>query len=391
MAADDSKAAMAKNIVICCDGTRNRFGRANTNIVKICECLERAEDQLVYYDPGVGTIGDVRAITRIKRRLEVLLGGAVGLGLVENVQQAYDFLAWHHRPGDRVFLFGFSRGAYTVRALAALLHMYGLTSPAATNLTPYLTEMLADDADSGTPTGDSGDARHQPTRWEIANSFKKHLGRPVTINMLGVFDTVCSVGWFWSPLRLPFTTRNKSVLKVRHAVAIDERRGFFVPDLYHPHGTAPDGSSANPLDIKEVWFAGVHCDVGGGYPRAEQGLAQIALQWMLREASEGPNGLRLDPTRTERVLRSKYSPPNPRGPRHYSLTPAWWLLEVLPKPVRYRDAAGRWRSKLYANVYRRRRIPSGATLHESVRERWHTLPEWRPQNLGELSSYSFES
>lgn len=381
---------MARNIVICCDGTGNKFGRRNTNVLKVCECLDRNADQLVYYDPGVGTMGDQRALTTFKRALGRLMGNAIGWGLIENVQEAYDFLAWHHRPGDRVFMFGFSRGAYTVRALAALLHMYGLTGAGTGGLTPYITEMLADDpGDSPAAGATTGGPGHVPSRWEIAASFKKHFGRPITIDFVGVFDTVASVGWLWSPLRLPYTSANKSVLRVRHALSIDERRGFFLPNLYKPAPNDPESLRKLSGDVKEVWFPGVHSDVGGGYERAEQGLAQVAFQWMIREA--GADGLRIDKARYDRVLGEKYAAPSAAADQHWSLTPGWWPLEVIPKVGRRQGSDHRWHATLIMNLFRRRAIPDGATMHASVGERWKSRPDWRPPNLKDPAGYPVEA
>jgi uncharacterized protein (DUF2235 family) len=387
---------MARNLIICLDGTANRFGRDNTNIVKLCECLDRNADQLVYYDPGVGTLGDAGALTWVRRKFTQTLGLAIGWGLMENVQQAYDFLSWHYRPEDRIFVFGFSRGAYTARALAALIHMYGLLPPGATNLTPYLADMVVDEGVDEVPNNAvTGGSSRRPRRWEIAASFKKHFGRPATIEFMGVFDTVASTGWFWNPLRLPFTSSNKSVKRVRHAVAIDERRGFFTPLLYKPEPT--NYPSLNKLhgDIKEVWFAGVHSDVGGGYPRDEQALAQIPMEWMLREAAwlarDGdPGGLRLDQDKVNRVLDEKYAKDNPAAEQHWSLTPAWWLGEVFPRMGRRQGADQKWRNAVEVNLFRRRRVPKGAVIHRSVLDRARLRSDWRPPKLGDPGQYQVE-
>lgn len=380
---------MPRNLIICLDGTANRFGRDNTNVVKICECLDRGADHLVYYDPGVGTLGDQRALTWVRRKFTQVLGAGIGWGLMENVQEAYDFLSWHYQPGDRIFIFGFSRGAYTARALAALVHMYGLLPPGATNLTPYLTDMVVDEGTDAVPDqAVTGGKSHRPLRWEIAASFKKHFGRPASIEFVGVFDTVASTGWLWNPLRLPFTSSNKSVRRVRHAVSIDERRGFFLPLLYKPDPT--DAASLQKLhgDIKEVWFPGVHCDVGGGYAREEQALAQVALEWMLREASwaptgNDPGGLRLNADKRARVLSEKYAPADPKAEQHWSLKPMWWPLEVIPRVSRRQRADHTWVRAIHANLFRRRRVPEGAVVHRSVLQRWTARTDWRPPNLGD--------
>jgi len=387
---------MTRNIVICLDGTANQFGRDNTNIVKICECLDRQADQLVYYDPGVGTMGDQHALTTVKRWMTQGLGLAIGWGLMANVQEAYDFLSWHHRPGDRIFLFGFSRGAYTVRALAAMIHMYGLLTPGATNLTPYVTDMIAEvSTDETAAAVATGGKTHVPSRWQIAASFKKHFGRPVAIEFVGVFDTVASTGWFWNPLQLPHTSSNKSVQRVRHAVAIDERRAFFQPLLYKPFPN--DEASIKKLygDVEEVWFPGVHCDVGGGYARDEQALAQLALEWMLREASwepkgDDPGGLRLEEGKRQRVLTEKYAAQDPAANQHWSLKPPWWPLELLPRPGRRQLPDHTWSRTIGPNFFRRRRVPEGAVVHRSVIERWEARSDWRPPNLGDPHRFEVE-
>ena len=388
---------MSRNLVICLDGTANQFGRDNTNIVKICECLDRDADQIIYYDPGVGTLGDPGALTWVRRKCTQTLGLAIGWGLMQNVQEAYDFLSWHYKPGDSIFIFGFSRGAYTARALAAMVHMYGLLTPGMTNLTPYVADMIGEDAKGETGRGGAtGDQTHTPSRWEIAASFKKHFGRPATIQFVGVFDTVASTGWVWNPLSLPYTSSNKSVLRVRHAVAIDERRGFFQPLLYKPR--PEDGEVTGKLhgDIKEVWFPGVHCDVGGGYARSEQGLAQVALQWMLREASwpakgADPGGLRIDYDKQQRVLHEKYALPNCLADRHWSMKPPWWLAEIIPRVARRQRPDQKWSRAISVNFFRRRCVPKGALMHSSVLKRWEGRPDWRPPNLGDPHGFPVES
>jgi uncharacterized protein (DUF2235 family) len=365
---------MPRNIVICCDGTGNKFGVRNTNIVKLCEVLDRSGgDQIVYYDPGVGTLGDQSALTRIKKNLTRALGGAIGFGIRADIQEAYDFLAWHYQPGDRVLLFGFSRGAYAVRALAALIHMYGLSGPGNGNLTPYLLSMQAND-----------DPAQGTSRWRTANRFRLTFGRRVPIHFLGVFDTVSSVGWFWNPVKLPYTRTNPSVARVRHAVSIDERRAFFRTNLFAP---------AKDQDLKEVWFPGVHSDVGGGYPDAEHGLAQITFTWMVTEAAAA--GLQVDKERLADVLTSRtYAVPDSCAAAHESLVGWWRLMELLPKPraMSYVEPGGRrrWQWPFRINLWRPRRIPPGATIHRSVLDRYQKL-NYRPGNLGDPASYPVES
>src|SRR5215475_1093782 len=118
---------MLRNFVICCDGTNNQFGPENTNIVRLIQVLEREPaQQRLYYDPGVGTLPEPGVTTRLGKRLSAWFGLAFGTGLTWKVQEAYTYLMDFWEPGDHVFLFGFSRGAYTVSVLAGLLHALGL-------------------------------------------------------------------------------------------------------------------------------------------------------------------------------------------------------------------------------------------------------------------------
>src|ERR1700758_2914741 len=135
---------MAKNIVICCDGTGNEFGTHNSNVVKLYATLiVDGRRQVGYYHPGVGTMGAPTAPNRLSRAWSTVMGLAFGAGFLTNVEDAYRYLMNVFEDGDQVYLFGFSRGAYTVRALAGVLHMYGLLCPGNEGLIPYITQMFA--------------------------------------------------------------------------------------------------------------------------------------------------------------------------------------------------------------------------------------------------------
>ncbi len=355
-----------RNLIVCCDGTGNRFGTRNTNVAKLCSVIERdPEQQILFYDPGVGTMGDASRWTRFGKALSRAVDGAIGRTVKQNVGEAYAFLAHHYRPDDRIFLFGFSRGAYTVRALAGILHAYGLIQGANENLFPYIWAMYrrqsgsmgaGEDADSG-------------VWFRVAASFKASLARRVPIHFIGVWDTVSSVGWFWDPVALPYTAKNPSVVHGRHAVSIDERRAFFRQNLWRPH---------NDQDLQEVWFAGVHSDVGGGYPEEESGLSKVAFEWMLHEAEA--HGLAVDAARKSKVLGGgdQYAAPDPEAVMHDSLVGGWKLLEFLPR-LRWSNRAQvrRWAM----NLFRPRRIPDDAALHESVAKRLSAVADYRPPNL----------
>src|SRR5262249_11558385 len=132
-----------RNLILCFDGTNNQFGTENTSIVRLIQVLDRdPERQLVFYDPGVGTLPEPGYVSALGKWLSKVVGLAFGAGLFDKVANAYCFLMEHWLPGDRVFVFGFSRGAYTARALGALLHIYGLLPSGSENLVPYLLRLF---------------------------------------------------------------------------------------------------------------------------------------------------------------------------------------------------------------------------------------------------------
>jgi uncharacterized protein (DUF2235 family) len=189
---------------------------------------------------------------------------------------------------------------------------------------------------------------------------------------VGLWDTVSSVGWVENPLRLPFISDNPDIEFARHAVSIDEHRAFFRSHLWRP-GAEPNRPHG-PKDLKQVWFPGVHCDVGGGYSEKESGLAKVSLEWMLEEAES--KGLMLDHARSAEVLGkssgSKYVAPNANGPAHESLKGFWNLAEIVWKR-HYDSATGKLGHRM--NLWRHRTIPPKSLVHESAYQR-----------LGEYSS-----
>jgi len=184
-------------------------------------------------------------------------------------------------------------------------------------------------------------------------------------HFVGVWDTVSSVGWVENPLRLPFSANNPDIDIGRHAISIDEHRAFFRTNLW----ITPDPPAASgPKDLKQVWFAGVHCDVGGGYREAESGLAKVALDWMLQEAKAA--GLLVDQNKEKEVLgvsgTGDFVEPNPKAEAHKSLTGWWNIAEFIPK--RHYN----WKKKKEThrmNLYRKRTIPPGSLIHDSVLQR----------------------
>lgn len=372
-----------RNLVVCCDGTNNEFGENNTNVIRLLSAAVRHPDrQLLFYDPGVGTFPAPGALTPLAKRVTRLLGSAAGYGLTRNVGLCYDFLMQHYRPGDRIFLFGFSRGAYTARVLAALLHVCGLLRTRNANLATYAMQMFCAEAVRAKKRNDDAEARSgkwQPLRLPVCEHFREVFSTTPPVHFLGVWDTVSSVGSIYNPFKLPYTRWNPSVRTVRHAISIDERRKFFRTNLW--------SRSVQATDVRQVWFAGVHADVGGGYPEPQAGLSKIALAWLLDEAAEA--GLAIDARRRTELLPASgtdagEAAADPLAPMHDELRkPLWKLAQWIPRrywrrhPGTHRFVE-RWRLSPRALP---RFIDDGAMVHSSVFERIAGDPGYRPPNL----------
>ena len=355
---------MPKNIVVCCDGTSNEFSAQNSNVVKLYQALASDSAQIGYYHPGVGTMGARSALTGIGKWWTKVIGLAFCYGISDNIADAYQFLMRNFEPDDRIYVFGFSRGAYTARALCGMLHIVGLLTRGNEGLIPYAIRMI----------------KNNRIDFKVAASFKKTFSRECKPHFVGVWDTVSSVGWIYNAVRFPFTNlaRNSDIAIVRHAISIDERRTFFRQNLF---GTPKDPSQ----DVKEVWFAGVHCDVGGGYLEEQSQLSKIALRWILWEAETA--GLLVDQIRKANILGAK--PPNVAPDpntkfQHDSLEKWWWIAEVWPKVSHRLGEDGKWKKTLRINLGRRRYIAPGVSVHESVETRFNN-PDlgYRPTNLPE--------
>jgi len=261
-----------KNLVVCCDGTwKNADDKDVSNIERIARSIETTPTgrpvQIVYYAAGVGT-GATKS--------EKLVGGAFGLGLDAAIVAAYRFLALNYEKEDQIYVFGFSRGAYTARSLVGMIDAIGLLTPdglAKGKLPKAMPLYRGRPAEGKTPTvtwtRDLADFR--------TDCYDQN---DVIVRFLGVFDTVGTLG-------VPGVTRRKyqfhnvsltpQVATARHALAIHERRRSFAPALWTENGK----NNATP-DVKQLWFDGVHSDVGGGYEECE--LANRSLKWMVDEA-----------------------------------------------------------------------------------------------------------
>jgi uncharacterized protein (DUF2235 family) len=364
---------MSRNLIVCFDGTSNQFGAHDTNVVRLVQSLERfGQRQIVYYDPGVGTLPEPGLLTQISKRVSELFGLAFGIGLIAKVERAYAFLMRNWQPGDRVFLFGFSRGAYTARALAGLLHMFGLLQPSHENLLPYVMRLFR-----SSRRIDDKNAKIWRLSAQFRNTFARDAGvehRRFRVHFVGVWDTVSSVGWIWDPVKFPHTAANPGIATIRHAVAIDERRSFFRQNLF--------AADVRGQDLLELWFPGSHGDVGGGYPENHGGLWREPFTWMCEEAKKA--GLLTDPEQERRVLTRTAPPEKPWAePQHESLTWGWWLAELFPK-MRYNKRVRRRLPSL--GLGRRRRIEPGAVLHRSVMLRKESVAGYAPANLPPTAS-----
>ena len=303
---DDAK---SKNIIVCCDGTGNEYSVNKTNVIRTCEIAKVNGSQIVSYDPGVGTGG--WEYDEAKRGLKAKSDQATGYGLQKNVEDGYRFLMRTYNPGDRIFLFGFSRGAFTARSLAGMLYRCGLLRPDLFHLVEQASEI------------------YNRNKAGLCTGFKKTFSRRCPVHFIGVWDTVESLvmnaGKKFHNAKL-----NPDVTYAYHAVALDEVRKDFPPCLWDEKNIK-DGQT-----VEQVWFAGVHTDVGGGYP--DRGLSDITLRWMLEKAQQC--GMQLDGNKFAKVKG------NTLGKLHDSHTGLWTI-----------------RGK------HERKVPSGGKVHVSVRAR----------------------
>ncbi len=325
--------AMGRNLVICCDGTDNEFGGDNTNVVRLVQALERDQaQQRLYYQPGIGTLPEPHKLAKWRTKLYDFLGSAFGLGILQNVSQAYRFLMDVWTSGDRIYLFGFSRGAYTVRVLAGMLHAVGLLGKGSNEMVPYAMRLYKQMGDKTDAKVDEWKDLCERFRWTFARPmFDGDEQRHCRVHFIGVWDTVSSVGSLSKPEHFPFTAANSSVDIIRHAVALDERRAFFRQNLFH--------RATTKQDLVEIWFPGVHSDVGGGYssvvstnPEVRSELWRLSFEWIVSEARRA--GLLMNEARLATVLATQ----QPQrdfwdDPSHDSLTPKWKLAEFVKKPV----------------------------------------------------------
>jgi uncharacterized protein (DUF2235 family) len=292
-----------KNIVLCSDGTGNIDIKARgSNVFKLYEAIDiqghkinpKLQPQVAFYDDGVGT----------SRLFPLrLVEGAFGWGFTQNVKDLYIELAQVYQPGDKLYLFGFSRGAYTVRALCGLIEYCGIV-----DLTRCGAGMLKTQVDQcwqvfrkeAFKRVTEQQRRHsQPSKEHERKerTRRANLGAivhaeyapdgTVPIEFLGVWDTVGAVGtpfdelrdvlnWIY-PMRFSELTPSCHIKRACHALSIDDERRSFHPELWNE-------KNVTNTRVDQVWFAGVHSNVGGGYPK--HGLSLVALDWMMAESEK---------------------------------------------------------------------------------------------------------
>lgn len=341
---------MPKRLVVCCDGTWNtpdekdEGAETSTNVTKVALGVAghdaRGAEQRVFYDKGVGT-----------GRFDHLQGGALGIGLSRKVQEAYMFLVQNYDQGDDIFLFGFSRGAYTARSTAGLIRNSGLLKREYDDKLDQAYELYRDRSKASHPTSTE------------AQLFRKSFALEIRIKFIGVWDTVGALGipnlasvhsisdrWEFHDVRLSSYVDNAF-----QALAIDERRKPFEPALWEQQPHAVNQT------LEQVWFAGVHTNVGGGY--RDGGLSDLALRWIVRKAQ----GCGLAFNGIDQTMK-----PDALGELRDSMTWYYRLLGELVRPI----AAPRFDPET------RERLSTLETVADSADMRYRKDASYKPENLG---------
>jgi uncharacterized protein (DUF2235 family) len=399
-----------KNIVICLDGTGNQIEENLSNVLKLYRTLDKngtdQQEQVVFYDQGVGTIGQQHSWGVISQKLSSVWGLATGHGLDRNILQAYAFIVgqYHEENSqnedgdtitvrDRIYIFGYSRGAHTARVLAAFIYNMGVLKP----------EQLHISGAALTAYKRANKKKGSEEVWQF-----NRITQPYTpaIEFVGVWDTVSSMivprkDRFFLPAieKLRNTRTNPGLKAFRHAMSIDESRYMFrldeweEPQEFKPNRHSPDKIADQ--DILQVWFAGHHGDVGGGNKRADSAISQYALCWMIKEAMKFELifntrmvdyvSLGVPYTRDTKHL---YPAPDHDAKIHSSKKTAWAILELLPKLKKFKQWLGKGGRATFLGFYvprwEPRPIPEGANIHESVTNRINGPMKYSPINIPKL-------
>ena len=448
---------MSKNVLIFCDGTGQaggiRFDEARTNVYKMYRAMRCGPDtdvdpagQVAFYDPGLGSQSDGgHLVGRALRGLYNLVAQATGFGITRNIIDCYAAIIRLWEPGDRIYLFGFSRGAYTARCLAEVIALCGIPrrTKDGTGLkldrtsVRRIAKRAVKHVYQFTAPRPAGTARgrqvvYEETRVRLAQSFRDdheaHHGDDASTfpHFIGVFDTVAAlidpkgvavlvfaaiaaviavagvaslfsaegsrlvaflvatvvvaaislaaaaVAYIWTHFKVDYEARgleawaktahftdpwpkfyddglDARVGYARHAISLDENRADFKREMWRPSAKHATRDANGLLWMEQVWFAGNHADIGGGYPEGESRLSDIVLDWMTRCACEVPGDLRFDPA----LLRRWRSP---RGPQHDEVASGFgWFTSLTGRTWKQR-----WRD----------RPKNGVVLHHTVYDRF---------------------
>ncbi|KAN0127605.1 Uncharacterized alpha/beta hydrolase domain (DUF2235) domain containing protein [Lactarius tabidus] len=443
-----------RTLVLCFDGTSNEFSERNTNVVKLYSILKKDDpkSQLCYYQARIGTYFKPGVVSPLFRFAARTLDEMFAWYLSEHIMDGYKFLMQNYHEGDSICIFGFSRGAYTARALAGMLHKVGLLSKDNHEQVAFAYKLYKS-------------SRRKDNK--LAARFKKVFSYDVPIEFLGVWDTVASVGTV-SGRTLPFVGTNDTIKWFRQALSLDERRAKFRPNLHHRHAVPPISLTPpsvkrsitraftfpivrdTPSDIHynnshhqdlekpsesdtnkkilEVWFAGCHCDVGGGNVKdtEQHALSNISLRWMVREILKTKCHILFDETalkewsipvekikqapdsghlreisdsttlHTPQVTLTPLKPPDMPDLGKESAGTAtpesldadaldavqdigdqlkknafWWIIEIIPTNYMWQNEQDEWVGGWSINSGRGRKVPSHPRplFHESVRTR----------------------
>ncbi|KAF8722698.1 hypothetical protein AX14_009658 [Amanita brunnescens Koide BX004] len=389
-----------RTLVLCFDGTASQYDAQNTNVVRFYSLLGKDDphSQLCYYQPGIGTYFNPGVVSPLFEWWAKILDEAFAWYLDVHVMDGYRFLMQNYHAGDKICLFGFSRGAYTARALGGFLHKIGLLLRGNEQQVPFAYKLYK---------------RTDTKGLALCAGFKETYCLDVKIEFIGVWDTVASVGII-SSHSLPFISSNNAIRTFRHALSLDERRCKFSPNTFHrptpgdsigeydpehhqspilPHAElqplspptmrskikkSKKSRSEQPVveeengpatDVLEVWFAGCHSDVGGGSVpnETEHELANITLRWMVQEIMASQCGILFDepalvrdgipitPSTNSFTIQASSSKIEPELDATDAVQPIydqlvqnklWWILEIMPFLYTWQDVDGRWHKQI---------------------------------------------
>jgi uncharacterized protein (DUF2235 family) len=368
-----------RKIVMCFDGTGNEISKPHTHVYRMFQATEGTTD-LRFYHAGVNTLVDPDRLYKVQKFPRWIKDSASGYSIRLAFTAAYEFLIDNLQENDELYLFGFSRGAFAARMFAAAVRMFGVPRPEHRSVVPYIWQAYI-----GTALRPGGGKNEEV--FPYAGRIKRDFGRKVNFRFrfMGIWDTVSSFGSIYAFKSLPYTRNNKQIEVIRHAMAVDEKRGVFRINRI---------DTSNPaLDRQEVWFAGYHSDVGGGAPLAENGLGMVSWDWMTSEAAK--HGLVLN----QKVLikLAKDCPTSHKGPDHNSMDLMYRFVDLIPTrryevdtdevPTSPTDPTPktvvtfkgmRWQTP---NFGRAREIGAGDTVHPSVHDRIRDVDGYRPKNV----------